>query len=172
MQAVMPGIHAHKIDAVRRNIPLADGDPLLLEAYQHKIVKEEAAASFVINEPQMRTAISKAEQLVTDLDRDLGASTGPWLFGDRFTLADLFWAVSLYRFLWLGYSGFWKDGAGKPRVEAYANRLFARPSVKDAIIQRSEEHTSELQSLMRISYAVFCLKKKKHHNPTTTNQLD
>src|SRR3546814_10092426 len=29
---------------------------------------------------------------------------------------------------------------------------------------RSEEHTSELQSLMRISYAVFCLKKKKTHN--------
>src|SRR3546814_10852861 len=29
---------------------------------------------------------------------------------------------------------------------------------------RSEEHTSELQSLMRISYAVFCLKKKKQHN--------
>ena len=28
-------------------------------------------------------------------------------------------------------------------------------------VQRSEEHTSELQSLMRISYAVFCLKKKK-----------
>src|SRR3546814_8491728 len=31
---------------------------------------------------------------------------------------------------------------------------------------RSEEHTSELQSLMRISYAVFCLKKKKTHNLT------
>src|SRR3546814_9992054 len=31
-------------------------------------------------------------------------------------------------------------------------------------IARSEEHTSELQSLMRISYAVFCLKKKKEHN--------
>src|SRR3546814_8226099 len=30
-----------------------------------------------------------------------------------------------------------------------------------ALAQRSEEHTSELQSLMRISYAVFCLKKKK-----------
>src|SRR3546814_1288960 len=30
--------------------------------------------------------------------------------------------------------------------------------------RRSEEHTSELQSLMRISYAVFCLKKKKKHN--------
>src|SRR3546814_7660900 len=31
----------------------------------------------------------------------------------------------------------------------------------DAKLRRSEEHTSELQSLMRISYAVFCLKKKK-----------
>src|SRR3546814_7459356 len=33
---------------------------------------------------------------------------------------------------------------------------------------RSEEHTSELQSLMRISYAVFCL-KKKHYNISTIN---
>src|SRR3546814_7434141 len=31
-----------------------------------------------------------------------------------------------------------------------------------AVVDRSEEHTSELQSLMRISYAVFCLKKKKN----------
>src|SRR3546814_9463899 len=35
---------------------------------------------------------------------------------------------------------------------------------------RSEEHTSELQSLMRISYAVFCLKKKK--NKTTTHNIN
>src|SRR3546814_5614265 len=33
---------------------------------------------------------------------------------------------------------------------------------------RSEEHTSELQSLMRISYAVFCLKKKNKHNHNTS----
>src|SRR3546814_7007154 len=36
-----------------------------------------------------------------------------------------------------------------------------------AVSKRSEEHTSELQSLMRISYAVFCLKKKKN---TTTHE--
>src|SRR3546814_10630808 len=36
-----------------------------------------------------------------------------------------------------------------------------------AVIIRSEEHTSELQSLMRISYAVFCLKKKKKTHHTT-----
>src|SRR3546814_7882656 len=34
---------------------------------------------------------------------------------------------------------------------------------------RSEEHTSELQSLMRISYAVFCLKKKKQHTESYQN---
>src|SRR3546814_5395022 len=34
--------------------------------------------------------------------------------------------------------------------------------------QRSEEHTSELQSLMRISYAVFCLKKKNNTNKSKT----
>src|SRR3546814_10749777 len=36
---------------------------------------------------------------------------------------------------------------------------------------RSEEHTSELQSLMRISYAVFCLKKKKTHEYTSTHTM-
>src|SRR3546814_9150001 len=35
---------------------------------------------------------------------------------------------------------------------------------------RSEEHTSELQSLMRISYAVFCLKNKKNHKTTAEHQ--
>src|SRR3546814_6011147 len=40
---------------------------------------------------------------------------------------------------------------------------------KLAAIGRSEEHTSELQSLMRISYAVFCLKKKKLNKKTHTN---
>src|SRR3546814_6298064 len=43
----------------------------------------------------------------------------------------------------------------------------ARHAVTPAQVSRSEEHTSELQSLMRISYAVFCLKqKKKHHQKT------
>src|SRR3546814_9685824 len=55
--------------------------------------------------------------------------------------------------------------------------LVARTPIEDALyiipifLKRSEEHTSELQSLMRISYAVFCLKKKKEKNKKdkTTN---
>src|SRR3546814_10443722 len=42
--------------------------------------------------------------------------------------------------------------------------LYAHYRLDAAGIARSEEHTSELQSLMRISYAVFCLTKKKQHD--------
>src|SRR3546814_9974636 len=41
----------------------------------------------------------------------------------------------------------------------------AEEGERELMISRSEEHTSELQSLMRISYAVFCLKKKKNNTP-------
>src|SRR3546814_1043260 len=48
-------------------------------------------------------------------------------------------------------------------IQARANTLARLPGATDLPReQRSEEHTSELQSLMRISYAVFCLKNKKH----------
>src|SRR3546814_4257019 len=51
------------------------------------------------------------------------------------------------------------QGPGAPR---FADDLRLLEAIKPpVVITRSEEHTSELQSLMRISYAVFCLKKKK-----------
>src|SRR3546814_7599723 len=40
-------------------------------------------------------------------------------------------------------------------------RILGKPRDRDDALTRSEEHTSELQSLMRISYAVFCLNKKR-----------
>src|SRR3546814_3452503 len=59
-------------------------------------------------------------------------------------------------------------------VERVAERNLARqPRIFVAIarrIERSEEHTSELQSLMRISYAVFCLKKKKNITTNINNK--
>src|SRR3546814_10095640 len=69
------------------------------------------------------------------------------------------------------------------RQRLLCGQLVQRPDVSErsqdqpaleARVERSEEHTSELQSLMRISYDVFCLKKKKRHknklrirNPTS-----
>src|SRR3546814_2564138 len=51
-----------------------------------------------------------------------------------------------------------RTGALRPRRRGAARR---EPGARH--LDRSEEHTSELQSLMRISYAVFCLKKKTSH---------
>src|SRR3546814_7015238 len=55
-----------------------------------------------------------------------------------------------------------KDAPGKRALEIF-HRCFDEGMLIRVTGDRSEEHTSELQSLMRISYAVFCLKKKKNH---------
>src|SRR3546814_1750692 len=60
-----------------------------------------------------------------------------------------------------------KTGSGKTGDE----EAKGEKPLESKVIVRSEEHTSELQSLMRISYAVFCLKKKtryKNNNSKTT----
>src|SRR3546814_5928727 len=51
-------------------------------------------------------------------------------------------------------------GKARPRAAHLAAREWREREPQRLIRTRSEEHTSELQSLMRISYAVFCLKKK------------
>src|SRR3546814_4491008 len=74
--------------------------------------------------------------------------------------------------------GYIQDGSGSPHNAVVLsdwkshNRLSRQP--RHRVARRSEEHTSELQSLMRISYAVFCLKKKtkqrnKHMSPIITH---
>src|SRR3546814_7521156 len=79
---------------------------------------------------------------------------------------------------YLRFAG-WGSGAGRLRYERFPNLIWndvlsmerwsvsARAAMPRGPFppprpSRSEEHTSELQSLMRISYAVFCLKKKKN----------
>src|SRR3546814_8804869 len=55
-----------------------------------------------------------------------------------------------------------RDEDGRPRAPWHGHRKHAA--------RRSEEHTSELQSLMRTSYAVFCLNKKNPHKNTTKSK--
>src|SRR3546814_1643216 len=86
-------------------------------------------------------------------------------------------AEALYRFVnedalpgtGIAPDAFWKGLSDFLTAYAPRNRalLDRRDALQARIDGRSEEHTSELQSLMRISYAVFCLKKKT----TTINAL-
>src|SRR3546814_1748620 len=63
------------------------------------------------------------------------------------------------------------DEAGQGGIAMRRPAGVAAEQQAAAVGDRSEEHTSELQSLMRISYAVFCLKKKKKKNqPPTIEQ--
>src|SRR3546814_9509139 len=74
------------------------------------------------------------------------------------------------------------QGGRAVAVNGQRNREARRPSgltrappITDEEItmrMRSEEHTSEIQSLMRISYAVFCLKQKIHHSFITTSTIN
>src|SRR3546814_7971635 len=82
-----------------------------------------------------------------------GLVSGGKLFDSTFANLASGWPVSPYM------AGIWIT-AGV--VVAYTMiGGFLAVSLTDFVQGRSEEHTSELQSLMRISYAVFCLKKKK-----------
>src|SRR3546814_7399836 len=67
-----------------------------------------------------------------------------------------------------------RQGHHRRGTRAHDQRQRARASGQLRNLGRSEEHTSELQSLMRISYAVFCLNKKKRNNyqSQTTDNTD
>src|SRR3546814_5839566 len=67
-----------------------------------------------------------------------------------------------FRQVWILEVGPWRETASRPT--APGSRQPAPVRRLRTTARRSEEHTSELQSLMRISYAVFCLKKKKNTN--------
>src|SRR3546814_6094408 len=81
------------------------------------------------------------------------------------------------RFYWLsGELYTWIGGLGA-QLRSIQWR-HPKPGEVRHLCRRSEEHTSELQSLMRISYAVFCLKKKKtktspapKHHPNITTKI-
>src|SRR3546814_9787112 len=78
-------------------------------------------------------------------------------------LGDATHVVPLVRTLrraWPGVALTWVIGKGE-------YRLLEGLEGVEFVVYRSEEHTSELQSLMRISYAVFCLKKKQINKQTS-----
>src|SRR3546814_3194915 len=68
-----------------------------------------------------------------------------------------------------GRGGEHLENAFHPQMHHPPAPIFHDGDVGGAFVGRSEEHTSELQSLMRISYAVFCLKKTKKLKTSTSS---
>src|SRR3546814_14831347 len=80
------------------------------------------------------------------------------LFFDALVRADDFVAINCH--IQLSNDPIWAPLWHKKRACASSAASSGRAATATSLHPRSEEHTSELQSLMRISYAVFCLKKK------------
>src|SRR3546814_3128030 len=66
----------------------------------------------------------------------------------------------------------WSNMKASSTTARFSTRTNRRRCRSRRSSPRSEEHTSELQSLMRISYAVFCLKKKKNKGNTQENLIN
>ena len=74
----------------------------------------------------MQGIVDRTASEIAALDERLVQRGGAWVAGDAFTLADIFWGVSLFRLLYLGYGWMWE---GRPRVETFAEAAFERPSI-------------------------------------------
>src|SRR3546814_2546942 len=80
---------------------------------------------------------------------------------DGLAMPTLFFADLVRELCEAGGTGALTPGGAVPGHRRFADAVPVDTPFHYAIAGRSEEHTSELQSLMRISYAVFCLKKKQ-----------
>ncbi len=109
------------------------GEPILKKAYSAKRAKESSAADELFAPEAMRTAYDKAEAALGALEGKL-AKRGEraWLWGDRPTMADLFWGIELMRMTDVGTVGFW-EGGRLPRVERFAAAAAALPAIRSAI---------------------------------------
>lgn len=107
-------------------------DETLTRAYTAKRSKEASAADELFSSEAMNAAYGRADASLHDLERELARRTGVWLFGERLTMADLFWGIELLRMKDVGVSCFWRDGR-LPLVEGFLTVVEALPAIRVSI---------------------------------------
>ena len=109
-------------------------NPVLVEAYSAKISKERHAAEQAFSADSVRRAYLHAKTACQELDDKLRRRGSTWLFGERVTMADLFWGVELIRLKNLGTATFWKDGR-LPRVAQYVDAVEKLPAIRAGLLE-------------------------------------
>ncbi|MEM6681938.1 MAG: glutathione S-transferase family protein [Pseudomonadota bacterium] len=134
------GVHAKKVRVLSAMIDQVQDDPVLLEAYRAKIAKEVSGGAFVMDADGMRATHEKMATHVDTLEAQLKSHDGDWVCGDVFTMADIMWALSMYRLDWLGFGRLWANKTERVRLTQYLDRVFARPSVRAGCIEWRGAH--------------------------------
>lgn len=107
-------------------------DPELVAAYRAKRAKESAAATRLFGTGEMRVVYASAQRVIDDLERKRTDSIGPFLLGERVTMADLFWGIALLRMENLGADVLWLDGR-HVRVQSYLDAVRDLPALRSAV---------------------------------------
>lgn len=108
-------------------------DAALCAAYDAKRAKEQMAADRLFDTSALERAQLKMQKALRDLDSRLGSTSGPFLFGDGVTMADLFWGVELTRCEDVGLAPCWRGGR-LPRLARYFQSLSALPAIAQAVL--------------------------------------
>ncbi|MEH6583695.1 MAG: glutathione S-transferase family protein [Halioglobus sp.] len=144
----MVDVYDLKLEALEGLIRANKDDAEVVAAYQSKISKEQGGKGFAHDDEAQRAVRALAQEIINGLDEQLAAHASPWVCGSTFTMADLTWAINLYRMQWLGVGSLWKD---LPRVQEYAALLYKRPSIWNAVIKfpspmPESPHTMDLET--------------------------
>ena len=108
-------------------------DATLVRAYSAKRSKESSAAEQLFGADAMRAAYDKAESACAELETLLRARSTTWMLDERFTMADLYWAIELLRMQNMGAQGFWINGK-RPAIAAFAERAATLAALRSAIL--------------------------------------
>ncbi|VCU71664.1 2,5-dichlorohydroquinone reductive dechlorinase [Pigmentiphaga humi] len=122
-----------KVERCDRYLAECVHDADLQRAYRAKRAKELDAAERLFAPASMQAAYGRAEAACERLERRLATSLAAWLFGDRPSMADLFWGIELLRMQNLGADAFWRGGA-RPRVAEFVRRCEAEAAIRSAVL--------------------------------------
>jgi 2,5-dichlorohydroquinone reductive dechlorinase len=122
-----------KVERCDRHLAEHADDAVLQRGYRAKRAKELSAAERLFSADAMRLAYAQAENACDQLERRLSAADAAWLFGDRVTLADLFWGIELLRMKNMGAQAFWDNGA-REQVARFVRRCETLQTLRTAVL--------------------------------------
>ena len=127
------GFASQKVRRCEEYLAQYAGDPVLVAAYGAKRAKEADAAQHLFTTDAMKAAYNMAANACRALDARMAARPASWLFGDRPSMADLFWIIELLRMKNMGAAALWEEG-GLEAVGRFLQTGETLASVQAAVV--------------------------------------